>query len=573
MTIHLAEGLTLPEDAATQVFAFLGRRGSGKTFGAGRLVEQLHHAGAQVVILDPVGVWWGLRLAADGKSPGLKIHVFGGAQGDLPLQATAGKVVAELVAEQGISLVLDLSEFTLADQRRFVADFAGELLHAKKRNRSPVMVVLEEAQEFAPQNVRGDMARMVGAVERLVKLGRNFGVGATLLSQRPQAVNKDILNLSEILLAFQLTGPQERKTIQGWVQEKGAEGREEIADLLPSLPVGTAMVWSPQWLGTFGKHRILAKKTFDASATPKAGKAARTVELAPIDLEAVQRAMAATIEQAKANDPAALKAEVARLRRELEAARKTTSAPGKPTEVRVEVVPRIVLEGLRDLRETLRVAAAALTTATKDADAYLDDAGHFDASSARPPRPPKAFPTNPDGHKSFRVKVPRLTSPPAPNGEWRPPGGALRMLQAIATSHADGLTWRQVAQLSGMKASGGSFGTYKSQLRTHGCIEERGDLVFLSEAGQAFTGEPPPPMSGIELLEYWKQKLPGKAKRMLECVWAVGPKGSITRDALAREADIEVRGGSFGTYLSRLRSNGLVEDGPNGLTAAEVFFR
>ncbi len=90
----------------------MGRRGSGKTFGAGRLVEQLVGHGDQVVILDPVGVWWGLRLAADGKRPGLKIPVFGGSHGDIPLQATGGKIVAELVAESGTSLVLDVSEFT-----------------------------------------------------------------------------------------------------------------------------------------------------------------------------------------------------------------------------------------------------------------------------------------------------------------------------------------------------------------------------------------------------------------------------------------------------------------------------
>ena len=561
MTIALAEGLTLPADAATQVFAFMGRRGSGKTYGAGRLVEQLRAHGDQVVILDPVGTWWGLRLAADGKAPGLEIPVFGGWHGDIPLQATGGKVVAELVAERGTSLVLDVSGFTLGDQRRFVGDFAAELFHAKKRHRSPLMVVLEEAQEFAPQHVRGDVAKMVGAVERLVKLGRNFGVGATLISQRPQAVNKDVLNLTEVLCAFQLVGPQERKAIDGWVQEKGATGRDQVGDTLPSLPVGTAMIWSPQWLEHFGKHRFLRKETFDASATPKAGKARPAAALAPIDLDAVKAAMAATIEEAKANDPGALRAEVARLRRELEAAGRAAPA-AKPVEVEVPVIPPALWDSLGRLRTVLSDSAVAC--------AQMLDMGALRDVPARLPVTRTHLATLPKTPQAAR----RLARPaPAPNGEWRPQGGALRMLQAIATSHADGLTWRQVAQLAGMKASGGSFLKYKSLLRTHACVEERGGLVFISDAGRAHAGDPGPPMAGIELLEYWRAKLPGKAKDMLREAWAVGPKGSISRQALAEAVGMEMTGGSFLKYLSVIRSNGLIEERGVGFGAAEVFYR
>jgi Helicase HerA, central domain len=67
--LRIAADLTLPLDAITQKFAFLGRSGAGKTYGAGKFVEELLDAGAQVVILDPVGNWFGLRLAADGKLP------------------------------------------------------------------------------------------------------------------------------------------------------------------------------------------------------------------------------------------------------------------------------------------------------------------------------------------------------------------------------------------------------------------------------------------------------------------------------------------------------------------------
>lgn len=69
--LAFAEGLSLPIEAITEKLAFLGRTGQGKSYAAQKLAELMHGAGAQFVVLDPVGNWWGLRLAADGKGPGI----------------------------------------------------------------------------------------------------------------------------------------------------------------------------------------------------------------------------------------------------------------------------------------------------------------------------------------------------------------------------------------------------------------------------------------------------------------------------------------------------------------------
>lgn len=53
----IAEDVDLPADAVTQTFALLARRGAGKTYAAGKLAEVLLEGGAQVVVVDPVGVW------------------------------------------------------------------------------------------------------------------------------------------------------------------------------------------------------------------------------------------------------------------------------------------------------------------------------------------------------------------------------------------------------------------------------------------------------------------------------------------------------------------------------------
>src|SRR3954470_8275001 len=100
MSLKLGRNLELPLDAVTQTAAFLGRRGSGKTYGATKLAELMLDAGAQIVALDPVGVWWGLRLNAvrTGPSP-FQIPVLGGRHGDIPLEAGAGKLNADLVVD------------------------------------------------------------------------------------------------------------------------------------------------------------------------------------------------------------------------------------------------------------------------------------------------------------------------------------------------------------------------------------------------------------------------------------------------------------------------------------------
>ena len=59
---------------------------------AQRLVEQLHHVGLPVVVVDVKGDWWGIRSSADGAGPGLPFVIFGGDHGDVPLEPTAGEL-------------------------------------------------------------------------------------------------------------------------------------------------------------------------------------------------------------------------------------------------------------------------------------------------------------------------------------------------------------------------------------------------------------------------------------------------------------------------------------------------
>ena len=66
----IGPNLKLPEEAVTETFAILGKRGVGKTTTARVLTEELLAVGLPALILDPTGVWWGLRTSADGAGDG-----------------------------------------------------------------------------------------------------------------------------------------------------------------------------------------------------------------------------------------------------------------------------------------------------------------------------------------------------------------------------------------------------------------------------------------------------------------------------------------------------------------------
>jgi uncharacterized protein len=179
--LHLSKDLSLPVEAVTQTFAILAKRGAGKTYTAAVMVEEMLKAGLQLVVVDPVGVWWGLRSSADGQHEGLPIVIMGGEHGDLPLEVGAGELIADVVVDERLSVVLDLSPFRKGEQTRFMTDVAERLY---QKNRQPLHLVLDEADAFAPQRPMKGQERLLGAIEDLVRRGRARGLGVTLVTQR-----------------------------------------------------------------------------------------------------------------------------------------------------------------------------------------------------------------------------------------------------------------------------------------------------------------------------------------------------------------------------------------------------
>ncbi len=326
-TLQIAENLALPRSTVTHVLAILAQRGMGKTYAALAFMEELVAQGLFVGFIDPLGIAWGIRSSADGEQAGLPVLILGGRHGDLPLDPSAGTIVAQFLIKERHPFILDLSLFdTDEEQQVFVVGFIRAF---RPYDQVLLHLIVDEADLFAPQFPESTEARRsLAAMNALTRRYRFKGIGTTLISQRPAVLNKNVLQL-DILIALATTSPQDVKALDAWIKRNASEGERQIfLNSLSSLPQGTAWVWSPQWLHLFQRVQIRRRSTYDSSQTPEVD----TVPLAPkrlaeIDLGHLSEQMQTLLAQAQETDPAFLHRRI----RELEASLQERNASSEET--------------------------------------------------------------------------------------------------------------------------------------------------------------------------------------------------------------------------------------------------
>jgi hypothetical protein len=571
--IQLAPGLSLPVEVSTQKIALLAQSGRGKTRASKKLVEGFVGAGVQTIVLDPVGVWYGLRLAADGKSPGLAIPVLGGYHGDAPLLPTAGAVVAETLARTGSSVVLDMTRFdTGADARRFITAFAETFFRAKAKHPSPVHLVLEEADEWVPQNPAKDEAKMLGAFQRIARIGRNFGIGFTVISQRPQGISKKVLNLTDMLVVLGMSGNHERKAIAEWMVDKDIDSKQREAALasLPGLGWNKlrkvdngALFWAPL-LELFGTHKISAPTTYDSSATPETSADRVDRKIAPLDIGKLSDAMHATIEEAEANDPSKLRKRVAQLERELHHL-DIKNSDGLVAELngRVEDLENQLEQAMAQVKEVPVLSESqvsmlqGIATDTREAmDKLAGMLGEVEDVMARslaatmlvrqqPTRPTVARPV---AQRPTSPKVRPLSSAPSTVGK-----GERVVLTAIA-QHPEGVSREQLSVLTAYKRS--TRDRYIQLLAADGLINVD-DSLTVTDKGLAELGDDFEPLpTGNALRGYWLNKLTGGEQQILALLCEEYP-AEVTRGLV--DASTGFKRSTRDRYLQLLAARKLIE--------------
>ncbi len=276
--------VVLPADRAWEKLAVVGISGSGKSYAAGRIVEQMIHAGVPVSVIDPVGIFWGLRSGASGRAEGgIPIAIYGGMHGDCPVLPDPEEI-AERFALYGESNVLDVSELTMEEMHDWVGAYAEALMAPGIVPFEPCHVVLEEAPILVPQSgsYSKNQRRCKASLAHLWRVGRNRGYGGTVIAQRAAAVDKNLLTQCGSLLLMRLAAMIDRRAITEWIANNAANA-ERYMEMIPSLselPNGVGWLWSPAWAETFTKVKVSSRETYHPGPMAKG-----FVDMLPFDVE------------------------------------------------------------------------------------------------------------------------------------------------------------------------------------------------------------------------------------------------------------------------------------------------
>jgi hypothetical protein len=99
----------------------------------------------------------------------------------------------------------------------------------------PLLVVMEEAHTYLNDNFHGLASNIV---QRIVKEGRKYGIGAMIVSQRPSEINSTILSQCGTFFALRLSNHTDRSHITGAI----TDNLEGLTNMLPILRTGEALV-------------------------------------------------------------------------------------------------------------------------------------------------------------------------------------------------------------------------------------------------------------------------------------------------------------------------------------------
>lgn len=579
---HFAERLSksvphqlhIPPEARKRHIAILGMNGSGKTSVAkAEIIEPALIAGERVCNVDPTGVGWGLRLVRSGKAPAFPIYIVGGEHQDFALEYRSGETWADIVGTSSDSFVFDTSQMTVGKRSEWFKDFAEALI---VKNKGPLHFVLDEAHLFAPQagaQGGGIAPQMLHATNNLLSLGRSKGLRVTMISQRAAKLHKDSLTQAHTLVAMMMTGPQDRAAVKDWIadQADAAKGAEIIASL-PSMKPGEGWIWAPRE-GVLERVKFSRPMTFDSSSAPDTAEGA-AIKLTPIDPATIEGRLAQVAQEKKANDPALLRSEIARLEAKV---RTLEVIPAVASSVDVDEVYR---DGYRTGHEhgynkgafdqckaddkIVKQHLAFMASVRDRFEQIYVMGGELLKASAAPASmlPIVKWPDDAVPHSAVR---------PAPIAT--PAQGAPKVLRSTVSAPANGgsgskpsehriidslMFWKnvgidepsreQVAMVAGYKPSGGRFRNLLGGLRTGGVVDypAEGRVRILPDAPVTAV------TMSLDMARAFVRSVLSPSQ--LNLATAVPQHRTISRQDLAEATEYDAQGGRFRNLLGSLRT-------------------
>lgn len=205
--------------------------GSGKSYLTMVMLEELAGLGIPFLVIDPEGEYKALKKLA-----GADIVLVSEAGGDIPLTYPRPEWVDATIkaVERGAGVVVDFDDWDEADMRTAYLWLVEELWRVQNKHRKAgtlraMVLVIEEAAIFAPQKWQNDMPSLLATV-KVARRGRKRGINTIFITQRPYALEKDVLAEANLQIVGYLKLKEDFEKVEAFLQVGGA--RVKHADLL-----------------------------------------------------------------------------------------------------------------------------------------------------------------------------------------------------------------------------------------------------------------------------------------------------------------------------------------------------
>jgi DNA helicase HerA-like ATPase len=154
---------------------------------------------------------------------------------EVDIFAREGTKVDELVRE-GRTTIINLKGTPPDIQELVICRIMTALFELRKLEKiPPLMVVVEEAHNFCPQQGKASTSNILRTI---ASEGRKFGMGLMIITQRAAKVDKNVLSQCNTQIILKVTNPNDLKTIMASVEGLTSGMTDEIQ----MLPVGVALV-------------------------------------------------------------------------------------------------------------------------------------------------------------------------------------------------------------------------------------------------------------------------------------------------------------------------------------------
>jgi len=199
------------------------------------------------------------------------ILIYGGSKGH-ELDFAEGEQFAEAIFNESRSVIFDVSHWNDFQTQEFMASFLQKIFSLHSERKTPRHIFVEEAEVVFPQTGFDSSKLSLLAGNKIMKRGRSFGLGMTLITQRPQDVNKKTLSQSQCTFILHMEGLQEMEVVNKMLRNIEKDKRQTLLKRIVEFKQGECMLYSPAWLNKIEEFKFRKRETYHAGDTPELNK-------------------------------------------------------------------------------------------------------------------------------------------------------------------------------------------------------------------------------------------------------------------------------------------------------------